>query len=130
MTAPSGRQVSGKSSSRLNKKGMRMNNVLLCYEELSPGNGYPSMRECFSDVSYKGQNNIVAYLEKGKVTLTSPCFDRDIYTGEIIPGTLCLMTDGEYVWSSTLMYYVKKYNLRLDPEFEKKVLSVKGDGAR
>ena len=34
------------------------------------------------------------------------------------------MNDGKYSWTSTLIYYVEKYNLRLPLEFEKYVLNV------
>ena len=33
------------------------------------------------------------------------------------------MTDGEFSWNGSLIYYVKKYNLRLLKEFEDYVLA-------
>lgn len=95
---------------------------LIQYEEFGPGLGLPSMSDYFVPKPYEGQRRIVQYLREGMRTYSSTGLARDCYTGEIIPGERCGMTDGEYSWNSVLPYYVEKYNLRLPEDFERKVL--------
>lgn len=44
-------------------------------------------------------------------------------TGKQVMNRKEICSDGEYGWSSMLPYYVKKYNMRLPKDFEKKVLN-------
>ena len=92
------------------------------YIEFNKDMDYPSMEEDFCDYPYEGKEMIINYLESGEKTVTACSRARDFFTGELIPGERCIMTDGEYSWSSSLSYYVDKYNLRLPSEFEEKVL--------
>ncbi len=94
------------------------------FKELNREMDLPSMKDSFCDHPYEGKEDIVKYLENGKKTMAACSRALDAFTGEVIPGERCLMTDGEYSWSSCLSYYVDKYNLRLLPEFEKKVLAL------
>ena len=96
---------------------------LIRYEEFGPGMGFPSIRDSFCSTPYEGEKAIVEYLMRGETTLQSTSMAKDKITGEILPIRLCLMSDGEYSWASSLAYHVEKYHLRLDPEFEKKVLA-------
>lgn len=50
---------------------------------------------------------------------------KDVITGESIKMECLGMNDGEYTWFNILAYYVKKYNLRLPEEFERKILNSK-----
>ena len=101
-----------------------MNHCLFQYDEFAPGMGYPSMKDSFCRNPYPGQSRIVDYLRKGRKTFTACSKARDVFTGELIPDERCGMTDEEYSWMGPLAYYVEKYNLRLDPEFESKVLNL------
>lgn len=92
------------------------------YDELSPGKGYPPMKDSFSSVPYKGQKKIVHYLTHGKEDMVSAAIPKDVFTGETIRMEKIGMNDGEYTWFNTLAYYVEKYNLRLPESFEKKIL--------
>lgn len=92
------------------------------YNELNPGKGYPSMRDFFSDGPYEGQSKIIAYLTHGKEDIVSSAIPKDVFTGRLIKMEKIGMNDGEYSWFNTLAYYVKRYNLRLPEEFEKKIL--------
>ena len=102
-----------------------MNLILLMYKEYGEEE-YPSIIDSFSSERYPGQDNIVRYLEKGKVKLASSGICVDCITGEIISVPHFIMTDGEYSWDSSLSYYVKKYNMRLPKDFENKVLGKDG----
>lgn len=99
------------------------------YEELIPGRGYPSMRDSFNNGPYKGQGNVVYYLLHGTEHMIRMTSDKDVFTGEKIQMDCLGMNDGEYTWFNTLAHYVKKYNLRLPEEFEKKILSKRYGGA-
>ena len=46
----------------------------------------------------------------------------DVISGEKIDRTLCMYNDGEYAWRSDIIYYVEKYNMRLEEDFVNKVL--------
>ena len=98
-------------------------NSLSKFEELSLGCGYPSLKDSFQKESYIGREKMLKYLRNGKSVLASPEIRHDLITGERIPIKLEIMTDGEYTWSSELIYYVDKYNLRLQKEFEEYVLN-------
>ena len=95
---------------------------LILYDEFGKDMGFPSMKESFEEKPYEGQEKIAAYLEKGRPTYARASLPTDVFTGERIQGESCGMTDGEYSWISVLPYYVRKYNLRLPENFERKVL--------
>ncbi len=93
------------------------------FDEYGPGMGFPSMKESMNDMPYEGMDRIISYLRSGRKTYAAAGRATDFFTGELIPGERCGMTDGEYSWVSSLAYYVEKYNVRLDKEFEDKVLN-------
>ena len=92
------------------------------YEELVPGRGYPSMRDCFEAGEYTNKEKIIHYLRTGKIDMVSMARAIDVLTGELIPWEKLGMSDGKYMWWNTLAYYVEKYNLRLPEAFEKHIL--------
>ena len=71
---------------------------------------------------YQGQERIAKYLDEGELMLASPMFGYDAITGEKIVSPRMILTDGEYSWENTLPHYVRKYNVRLPREFERKIL--------
>ncbi|MDD3222511.1 MAG: hypothetical protein EOM34_09120 [Clostridia bacterium] len=83
----------------------------------------PSIYDYISDEAYDGKEKIVSYLKNGIEDCVAPGRALDCFNGEVIENKLCGMNDGEFCWQSDLLYYVEKYNLRLEKEFEKKVLS-------
>jgi len=95
---------------------------LIQFDEFGPGMGLPSIKDSFSKAPYAGKEKVIAYLSKGRKTYVATSYSRDVFTGEMIPGERCGMTDGEYSWNSALAYYVERYNLRLPLEFEEKAL--------
>ena len=100
-----------------------MSKCLIKFNEYGPGMGFPSMKASFENAPYSGIDRIIAYLENGKKTYTATSKARDFFTGDIIQEENCGMTDGEFSWNGSLIYYVKKYNLRLLKEFEDYVLA-------
>ena len=80
------------------------------------------IRKHMQSEPYPGQVRVAKYLEKGSVELAASSCGYDVFTGEIIAPTRMILTDGEYSWENTLSYYVRKYNVRLPREFERKIL--------
>ena len=97
---------------------------LIQYDEFGANMGFPSIKDFFQSKRYEGQDKIIQYLKNGKCTMASPGRAVDVITGEVIDIEVIFMNDGKYSWTSTLIYYVEKYNLRLPLEFEKYVLNV------
>ena len=97
---------------------------LLHYKEYGPEDA-PSLSTLFNDGRYENQDRIIDYLKKGTVTVVATRYDKDVFSGEtILPlQTSCHLTDGEYIWSSDLAYYVEKYNVRLPKEVENRMLA-------
>ena len=66
-----------------------------------------SMKDDFEDSPSPFTEKIIAYLNKGELTLASPSSATDVFSGERINQTNCILTDGEYSWSNSLVYYIK-----------------------
>jgi hypothetical protein len=96
------------------------------YDELSPGKRYPSMRDSFAAQPYPEQTRVAAYLRNGTSFMASVALPRDVITGKRFPGETLVMHDGKYCWSTDLVYYVEKYNLRLPVEIEQHILKKAG----
>lgn len=92
------------------------------WKEFNPA-ASKSIKDDFQSKAYDYQPEICNYLDNGKVSLSATTCGTDILTGVRITNTYCILTDGEYSWSNTLSFYIKKYNLRLPHDFETKVLS-------
>ncbi len=104
--------------------GIKREIQLLQYKEYGIEDA-PSLSTLFSNERYENQDRIADYLKKGRITVISPQYDMDAFTGDTIlpPQTTCLRTDGKYSWSGDLSYYVEKYNARLPKEVEDWILS-------
>ena len=84
---------------------------------------YPPMAEMINrPMEGETKKTIVEYLKAGKELAVSPSLVRDIFDAEIRLPRLSLMSDGEYEWSSRVIYYVEKYDLELPKEFIEHVL--------
>ncbi len=84
-----------------------------------------SMKDDFEVSPSPFCNKILAYLNNGEIKLASPSSAVDVFSGERINQTNCILTDGEYSWSNSLGYYIQKYNLRIPKELEDKILNEK-----
>ena len=82
-----------------------------------------SMKDDFKNTPSPFCQKIIEYLNNGEVALVSPSCATDIFSGERICQTSCILTDGEFSWLNTLGYYVKKYNLQIPKELEDKIIN-------
>lgn len=80
------------------------------FDDPSPA---PSLREYVSDVPQPDEEKIVDYLERGTGLAGRSGYLKDVLNPSFVGLTSHTLTDGVYVWSSYLAYYVRKYHLRL-----------------
>lgn len=93
------------------------------YDELGPGMGYPSMKDSMAAEPYENQTVIANYLRGGKVHMVTAAHVTDVVTGRKKDIELCHMNDGVFSWTTSILYHVEKYNLRLPAEFVTHVIS-------
>ena len=61
---------------------------------------------------------IVSYLSAGHILAVAPGLSRDVLSKERdVIGSLSVMTDGTYAWPNDLIYYLRKYNVRISDDF-------------
>ena len=92
------------------------------YKEL----GYkeaPSLKEFFSNRPHEFQNEIIKYMESRPIDFVRTRLPKDAFTGEFMHIEEYAQSDEKYFWGSPLIYYVKKYNLRLPEDFVQHVLA-------
>lgn len=80
-------------------------------------NGEVEFKYRFAKEEYKGKDNIINYMKNAIIYGARPEVLYDTFTNEQIPYESLLMTDGNFRWSSELLYYVEKYNLILPKNF-------------
>jgi len=61
------------------------------------------------------EERIIRFLQAGIDIAASACF-RDLIKGSDVEAVV-FMTDGEWVWTNALLYYVRNYHWRVEPEF-------------
>lgn len=93
------------------------------YDELSPGMSYPKMKDSFSEKPYSTKADILAYLRSGHAHMATAARVVDVFSGNQTFLTLVHYNDGEYSWTSKLIYYIEKYNLRLPEDLETSILN-------
>ncbi|WP_155520924.1 hypothetical protein [Ralstonia solanacearum] len=60
---------------------------------------------------------VLAYLRSGTPFVVAPGISRDyMFAGREIIGALALLTDGKFIWTSDLAYYVEKYRVGIPLE--------------
>lgn len=92
------------------------------YEEMVPGMGFPSMKDRLESAPYKTKEDILKYLKSGKAHIATAARVIDVYSGEDTFRPLLHLNDGEFSWTTKLIYYIEKYNLRLPADIEKRIL--------
>lgn len=97
--------------------------ISLYWKEFNP-TAEKSIKEDFQNVASPNKIKIIEYLNSGTVVLAATSTENDIFTGEIIAPTRCILTDGEFSWPNSLGYYVDKYNLQVPKELEDKILNL------
>ncbi len=90
--------------------------------ELSHNADMPSIKSLIQKKELENKKKILKYLRNGSKGATAAGVAYDVLTGEPIQGEFCCFNDGEYVWRSDIIYYVEKYNLKLEPSFIKKCI--------
>lgn len=91
--------------------------------EIYRDDAIPPIGDLISETEVEGKSDILSYLKQARVTAVAPGWAIDVMTGERIEGSLLSYSDGEYAWRSDTIYYFERYNLKLEKEFIKHVLS-------
>ena len=73
--------------------------------------------------SITGKEIILNYMKSFSPTLFTSAPVIDIFTNEEVKSADNGYSDGEYTWYESEMYYFDKYNLKLNEDFIKHVLS-------
>ncbi|MBD5134853.1 MAG: hypothetical protein HDT39_02660 [Lachnospiraceae bacterium] len=78
----------------------------------------PSIFDYIQPKANKNEEEIINYLKNGIVIVACGGVVSDIINPDNgLAGCPELKTDGIWVWSGDLAYYVKRYHLKLDEEF-------------
>lgn len=87
------------------------------FKEIYKDDSLPSIYDFIGEKTYKDKDLVLRYLKSGKKGAVAPAKIKDVITKEYIDIELCCYTDGYYAWRSDLIYYVDKYNLKLQDNF-------------
>ncbi len=89
-----------------------------CYRELSYGEEHdPSIKD-FIHSKIDNKKELCEYLRKGQIIAACGGVVKDVICPEKgIIGSPDDMTDGTWIWSADLAYYVEEYDLMLDSAF-------------
>lgn len=80
----------------------------------------PSIKDFINLEDGANIDKICRYLEQGIVIITCAGTVDDVINPQNgIAGIPSMLTDGKWVWSGDLSYYVRNYMLKLDDEFLK-----------
>lgn len=93
------------------------------YEEFSPGEGYPSIKDHIHKEPHKSKAAILKHLRSGHVYMVTASKIVDVLSGEKTNQELFFAEDGKYTWSSKVPYYFDKYNLQLPEYFVDHILN-------
>ena len=77
----------------------------------------PSLLESMHKLDKSDKKQIVAFLKSGNTLAVAPCVSKDVLDPNKFIGTLAILTDGTWVWSDDLAYYVQQYNVALPSDF-------------
>jgi hypothetical protein len=120
------RRQNGGQSPNKSRNVMKLRRVGF-YKELDYGDeDGESLYKAISITPDIAEDRIIRYLESGKLLSIIVGFTRDVLSkNEKIIGSLSTFTDGVWIWSSDLSYYVREYHIALDKEF---ILHMKNSG--
>jgi len=100
--------------------------ILGKYDELFPNMGFPSMKASLYQCPPDVKPIVLKYLKSGKIHMVTATHFSDVFTGTPVSKELVHMNDGQFCWTSRLIYYVEQYSLKLPDDFEKHILIKKG----
>ena len=95
------------------------------FDEFGPGMGYPSIHGYLHGIPHPHKEQILMHLRNGQVHMVTATRIVDIISGEQTNIELYFMNDGFYSWSSRILYYVDKYNLRLPDDFVDHIMALR-----
>lgn len=85
----------------------------------------PSIYDYLSDSPMPDQSHIVEYLNKLHVLLGYRGYAPNIFDPDNpIPGGFSVLTDGKWLWLSSVSYYVENHHLVLPNDFRNHVLDI------
>ncbi|WP_136467458.1 hypothetical protein [Flagellimonas onchidii] len=97
------------------KEHENMNNEVKNFEEFH-----------YSINPYK--NEILKYLKTGETIAVTMNIIKSLYNGDDnIIGGVVYFTDGNWIWTNYLIYYLEKYNIEINNEFVDYVLGKKSN---
>ncbi len=101
-------------SSDIAHKNLKSLNI---YSEYIKNSKVGSIKDNISTTVNPYKEDILEHLRRGKHIAALCGGARDIFTGKPIKGEWLLLSDGEYKWTTDIIYYFEKYNLILLDEF-------------
>jgi hypothetical protein len=77
-----------------------------------------SLKHNIRNQPHTEEDKIINYLTSGEYIIVNLCFEIDILSEKRkYSGSRSIMTDGVWVWTNFLSYYVKEYHAVLSDEF-------------
>lgn len=105
---------------KVRRKVMNKLNIMNIWTEFCEKADH-SMKDDFNETPYPDMEKIADYLSNAETVGISLKIFEDVFTGKTI-GPAKYKEDDDYFWNSSLPYYIKKYNLRLPGEIERRIL--------
>ena len=80
--------------------------------------GIKNFRDIQFDFYQNDKNQIVEYLESGsKIAVSMHIIESLIPNDSKVIGGLFYFTDGKWIWTNYLIYYLKFYNIEIESDF-------------
>jgi hypothetical protein len=87
-------------------------------EPSKPGLYHGSICDAIADEPYPDESELISYLERGIPLIDIMEAGQDVISRDgYIAGCSSVLSDGAWIWRLDLPYYLRRYHLRLDPEF-------------
>ena len=92
-------------------------------KEFSNNGNLPSVKEAMSNTEIVAKNKVLQYLKSFNADCAAGMSLVDEVTGETLKSGVNGYNDGEYFWDTRHIYHFEKYNMKLNDDFIKYVLS-------
>ena len=71
-----------------------------------------SIYDFLSKKPFKNKQKVVNYLKNGHIIVSTPGLSADVLSNDnTVSGVPSILSDGSWVWTGDLAYYVENYNL-------------------
>jgi hypothetical protein len=88
------------------------------FQEMPDAEAIEFLRGHKADEPRPNEEKILRYLRNGRELMAMTGLGRDLLSdSQQIIGPLMVFTDGEWAWTSDLIYYVHKYHIDVDADF-------------